>query len=70
MTRVAWLLVAALSAAGCGKDGPDLKLELRVLTKDLQGNIDPLPRILPNDAPVYGAARVPDPFYPAERPRR
>ena len=70
MTRAAWLLVVALSSTGCGEEEPDLKQELRELTKDLRGRVDPLPRVLPNDAPVYGAARVPDPFYPAEKPRR
>lgn len=61
------VLVAAvvLVLAGCGSDQhQDLKEELRNLSKDLRGNIKPLPVVKPYEPVSYGAVELPDPFNP------
>lgn len=58
------LAVSAWLALRAGDDGGDLKQELADLSKDLRGRVDPLPQVkLPAPA-TYGAASLPDPFYP------
>jgi type IV pilus assembly protein PilP len=61
------LALAALLALGaCGADGPELKQELRELSKDLRGRVEPLPQVKTAEPAAYRSTGVPDPFYPAE----
>jgi len=56
-----------LVLAGCSSDQhQDLKEELRNLSKDLRGNIKPLPVVKPYEPVTYSAAELPDPFNPAK----
>ncbi len=61
------ILAAVLSLAACGGDEhQDLKEELKNLTKDLRGRIDPLPVVKPYEPVPYRALDLPDPFGPAK----
>lgn len=61
------LALAALLALGaCGAEGPGLEQELRELSKDLRGRVDPLPQVKTAEPAAYRSAGVADPFYPAE----
>lgn len=62
-----WLLVmafASLLAACGGEQHSDLKAELRQLTKDLRGRVDPLPAVKTYESVPYTAEAEIDPFRP------
>ena len=65
MKRVAFLLAAAMLGA-CGAEEPDLKQQLRELSQDFRGRVDPLPQVKTAEPAAYRSAGVADPFYPAE----
>ena len=69
MKRVAFLLAAAMLGA-CGAEEPDLKQQLRELSQDFRGRVDPLPQVKAASPAPYRAAAAPDPFYPSEGKRR
>lgn len=57
------VIALVLVLAGCGSEQyQDLKDELRNLTKDLRGNIKPLPVVKPYEPVPYSAADQTDPF--------
>jgi type IV pilus assembly protein PilP len=61
------IVTAMLFLAACGGDEhQDLKEELKVLTKDLRGRIEPLPVVKPYEPVPYKAFDKPDPFGPAK----
>ena len=61
------VITAVLLLAACGGDEhQDLKEELKVLTKDLRGRIEPLPVVKPYEPVPYRAFDLPDPFGPAK----
>ena len=61
------LVTAVLFLAACGGDEhQDLKEELKVLTKDLRGRIEPLPVVKAYEPVPYRAFDMPDPFGPAK----
>ena len=61
------IITAVLFLAACGGDEhQDLKEELKVITKDLSGRIDPLPVVKPYEPVPYQAFELPDPFGPAK----
>lgn len=62
-----WLLLlaaASLLAACSGEQHSDLKDELRQLTKDLRGRVDPLPAVTSYESVPYTAEADIDPFRP------
>lgn len=62
-----WLLLlaaASLLAACGGEQYGDLKDELRQLTKDLRGRVDPLPAVTTYESVPYTAEGDIDPFRP------
>ena len=69
MMRAAFLLAAAVLGA-CGADEPDLKQQLRELSKDFRGRVEPLPQVRVASPAPYRAADTPDPFYPPEKKQR
>ena len=61
------IITAVLFLAACGGDEhQDLKEELKNITKDLRGRIDPLPVVKPYEPVPYQAFDLPDPFGPAK----
>ena len=61
------IITAVLFLAACGGDEhQDLKEELKVLTKDLRGRIEPLPVVKPYEPVPYKAFEMPDPFGAAK----
>jgi type IV pilus assembly protein PilP len=61
------IIIAVLFLAACGGDEhQDLKEELKNLTKDLRGRIDPLPVVKPYEPVPYQAFDLPDPFGSAK----
>ncbi len=61
------IVVTVLLLAACGGDEhQDLKAELKNITKDLRGRIDPLPVVKPYEPVPYQALDMPDPFGPAK----
>ena len=61
------ILVMVLFLAACGGDEhQDLKAELKNLTKDMRGHIQPLPVVKPYEPVPYQAFELPDPFGPAK----
>ena len=61
------IITAVLLLAACGGDEhQDLKEELKVLTKDLRGRIEPLPVVKPYEPVPYKAFEMPDPFGAAK----
>jgi type IV pilus assembly protein PilP len=61
------IITAVLFLAACGGDEhQDLKEELKGLTKDLRGRIEPLPVVKPYEPVPYRAFDLPDPFGPAK----
>jgi len=61
------IITVVLFLAGCGGDEhQDLKEELKNLTKDLRGRIDPLPVVKPYEPVPYRAYEMPDPFGSAK----
>ena len=66
MKRIA-LIVAVLALAACdGGEQQELRAELKDLTKDLRGKVDPLPVVKPYEPVPYTAFDLPDPFGPAK----
>lgn len=57
------LLASMLTACG-GGDMDDLKQFMAEAGKDMQGKIEPLPKIKPYEAFSYDAFNLPDPFKP------
>jgi type IV pilus assembly protein PilP len=61
------IMTAVLFLAACGGDEhQDLKEELKNLTKDLRGRVDPLPVVKPYEPVPYRAFDLPDPFGAAK----
>jgi type IV pilus assembly protein PilP len=61
------IITAALLLAACGGDEhQDLKAELKIITKDVRGRIDPLPVVKPYEPVPYEAFDLADPFGPAK----
>lgn len=60
------LASVAILLAGCGTTEGNLREELDVLTKDVQGRIAPLPVIVPYEAFSYQAESLTDPFAPVK----
>ena len=61
------IITAVLFLAACGGDEhQDLKEELKNITKDLRGRIDPLPVVKPYEPVPYRAFELSDPFGPAK----
>jgi type IV pilus assembly protein PilP len=66
MKRVA-LIVAVLALAACDSgEQQELRGELKELTKDLRGKVQPLPVVKPYEPLPYTAFDLPDPFGPAK----
>ena len=57
-------LAVIMSLAGCGEEQSELKEELKQLTKDLRGKVDPLPQVRPYEPVPYTAESEVDPFRP------
>ncbi|MEI6304090.1 MAG: pilus assembly protein PilP [Betaproteobacteria bacterium] len=66
MKRLALLSVLVLLVSCGGGEFADLKDELKGLTKDLRGKIDPLPVVKPYEPVPYTGFDIPDPFGPAK----
>jgi len=65
--RPAIIIAIGLALAACGPEQyQDLKEELKTLTKDLRGKVDPLPVVKPYEPVPYRAGDLPDPFGPAK----
>lgn len=61
------VIVLALLLAACGGEShQDLKEELKKLSADLRGRVDPLPVVKPYQPVPYTANDLPDPFGPAK----
>ena len=61
------IIAAVLFLAACGGDEhQDLKEELKGLTKDMRGRIEPLPVVKPYEPVPYKAFDLPDPFGAAK----
>ena len=61
------IIAAVLFLAACGGDEhQDLKEELKGLTKDMRGRIEPLPVVKPYEPVPYRAFDLPDPFSAAK----
>jgi len=61
------IVTAVLLLAACGGDEhQDLKAELKNLTADMRGRIDPLPVVKPYEPVPYRAFDLPDPFGSAK----
>ena len=66
MRRLA-IVMAVVFLVGCGGDEhQDLKEELKSLTKDLRGRIEPLPVVKAYEPVPYRAFDLPDPFGAAK----
>jgi len=60
-------IMLALFLAGCaGEEHQDLKEELKKLTADMRGKVEPLPVVRPYEAVPYKAYDLPDPFGAAK----
>ncbi|MEO7404645.1 MAG: pilus assembly protein PilP [Burkholderiales bacterium] len=70
MKRVAMVTLissAVLGLAACHRiEHADLQAELRELTKDAKGKVDPLPQMKPYEPVAYTAFSEADPFGPAK----
>jgi type IV pilus assembly protein PilP len=61
------IIATVLLLAACGSDEhQDLKEELKSITKDLHGQIKPLPVVKPYEPVPYKAFDLPDPFGPTK----
>lgn len=61
------VITAVLFLAACGGDQhQDLKEELKNLTKDMRGRLEPLPVVKPYEPVPYKVFDLPDPFGPAK----
>jgi len=66
MKRAALILAAFALAACDGGEQQELRAELKDLTKDLRGKVQPLPVVKPYEPVPYTAFEMPDPFGPAK----
>ena len=66
MRNLAIIASVLLLAACSGDEHQDLKEELKTITKDLRGHIDPLPVVKPYEPVPYKAFDLPDPFGPSK----
>jgi Tfp pilus assembly protein PilP len=66
----AFLGATLVFMAGCAGEEPDLEQQMRELTKDLRGRVEPLPQRKAPEPAVYRGAKFPDPFYPPEKKGR
>jgi type IV pilus assembly protein PilP len=66
MRHLAIITTVLLLAACGGDEHQDLKEELKGLTKDMRGRIDPLPVVKPYEPVPYKAFEMPDPFGSAK----
>ncbi len=66
MKSTAVIALALLLAACGGGQHQDLKEELKKLTADLRGRVDPLPVVKPYQPVPYTSIDLPDPFGPAK----
>lgn len=65
MRKLGWVLVPVL-LAGCGAgEHEDLRDWMNEASKDLRGNVPPLPTVKPYEPVAYDAAGMLDPFNPA-----
>jgi type IV pilus assembly protein PilP len=65
MNRLIFVALA-LFLGGCGgEEHQDLKEELKKLTVDMRGRVDPLPMVKPYEPVPYKAYDLPDPFSSA-----
>lgn len=62
--RAFLVVVVVAFLAGCGDEQGDLKQELKQLTKDLRGKVEPLPQVRPYEPVPYTAEAEVDPFRP------
>lgn len=67
MKRLVLAFLAGVALAAC-ESAPhaDLDRELKELTKDAKGKIEPLPQVKTYEAVPYAAFELPDPFGPAK----
>lgn len=63
MKRALLLALVALLAA-CGEEQSELKQQLKDLTKDLRGKVEPLPQVKPYEPVPYKSEGEVDPFRP------
>lgn len=66
MRKLAIIAAVSFLAACGGDEHQDLKEELKSLTKDMRGRIDPLPVVKPYEPVPYKAFDLPDPFGAAK----
>ncbi len=66
MKNLAIIMTALFLVACSGDEHQDLKEELKNLSKDLRGRIDPLPVVKAYEPVPYRAFDLPDPFGPAK----
>ena len=66
MRNLAIIATVLLLAACGGDEHQDLKEELKNMTNDLRGRIQPLPVVKPYEPVPYQAFDLPDPFGPAK----
>lgn len=64
MRKTLVLAMVALLAAACGEEQSELKQQLKELTKDLRGKVEPLPQVKPYEPVPYTSEREVDPFRP------
>ena len=65
--RRAIVIVIGLALAACGEEQyQDLKEELKSLTNDMRGKVEPLPVVKPYEPVPYKAYDMQDPFGPAK----
>ena len=61
------IIALGLAVAACGEDQhQDLKEELKALTKDMAGKVEPLPVVKPYEPVPYKAFDAQEPFGPAK----
>ena len=66
MKKLAFVSIVVFLASCGGGEFADLKEELKGLTKDLRGKIDPLPVVKPYEPVPYAGFDIPDPFGPTK----
>ena len=65
--RAAIIIIAGLCLAACDvTEHKDLRNELELLTKNVKGNIEPLPTVKPYEPVAYKAQDLADPFKPTK----
>jgi Tfp pilus assembly protein PilP len=70
MRKLAAALASIVLLASCHPEPGDLRKELRELSANQLGKVNPLPALRPQQEPAYTAGNLPDPFYPDLRPDR